>query len=105
MTPEAAEKHLKSVLYEFGLRFKNSERIGGVFPTLSMPSLGIIVFISERRPKKELVLDKGLRRSGWVVIRLTKKEVEKKPRLIAGYIATVVRAAEALATGEPVASA
>lgn len=104
----AAEKLLRATLWDFGIRYRTSETLEGVSPTLTIPSALMVVFVSDcydarcpwdyperkssRAWKKTNDLDSKLRKDGWIVMRVWQHEVEATPRLVAGRIALVYRA-------------
>lgn len=108
----AAEKLLRATLWEFGIRFRTTEPIeDNVYPTLSLPQCKVAVFVtccydgrcpwdypdrkaSSRVWKKTQVFDQHLKEAGWLVVRVWQHEVEQTPRLVAGRVASIIRAVQ-----------
>jgi G:T-mismatch repair DNA endonuclease (very short patch repair protein) len=104
------ERLLRATLWEFGIRYRTSEKVGGISPTLTIPAYSIVVFVSDceaqrcpwdypkrKSPKVWKAMndfDTSLRKEGWIVIRVWQHDVDAMPRLIAGRVAQVVRAVQ-----------
>jgi len=90
-----------------GIRFRTTETVMGVFPTFTIPSCQIVVFVRDcyedrcpwHFPKRKSLrawkrvqdFDAALKKEGWLVIRVWQHEVEQTPKLVAGRIAMIFR--------------
>jgi DNA mismatch endonuclease (patch repair protein) len=105
-----AEKLLRATLWEFGIRYRTSDKLGGVNASLTIPACHVAVFVSDcfedrcpwdfpkrkstRAWKRVQDFDRALRKEGWIVVRVWQHDVEAMPRLVAGRIALIVRAVQ-----------
>jgi len=107
---------LRATLWEFGIRFRTTDTLGGEVASLTIPASHVAVFVTDcfegrcpwdyprrksmRAWKKTQDFDMALRKEGWIVVRVWQHDVEQTPRLVAGRIALIVRAVQkALDTG------
>lgn len=109
MPSKAAEKLLRATLWEFGVRFRTQGQVLGVTPSLVVANVQVAVFVddcfesrcpwhfpernSPRYWKRLMERDFKLRKAGWIVVRVWQHEVEETPRIVAGRICMVIRAA------------
>ena len=103
----AAEKLLRTMLWDLGVRFKTGFQTLDVTPSLVVLSAKVAVFVqdcyedrcSRHFPKLGKVkhrkvidrIDTRLRKAGWVIIRVWQHEIEESPKVVANRISLIVK--------------